>query len=267
MTENTAQAPAAARQLTPIQAISQTLESDAFAPKISASLDGTGISPARFKRAALACLSRPEASYLVEKCDRGSIFTAVMNAAAAELELHPALGQAYIVPRGGQAVLQVGYKGFIALASRAGLAVEADVIYAGDRFSIRKGTNPDVSVEPELDPAKRGEWVAVYVITHYASGAKTLTFMTRAEVEAIRNRYSDAYKRGGAGAKTWNESPEEMAKKTCIRRASKLWPISVPGGGDDDGGEVIEADPAPVPAPRMRDVTPGGGLDRLAASL
>lgn len=252
-------------ELSHIQAISKTLDSEAFAPKISASLDGTGISPERFKRAALAALSRPEASYLVEKCDRGSIYTALMNAAAAGLELHPALGQAYLVPRGGQAVLQVGYKGYIALASRAGLAVEADVIYAGDKYRVIKGTNSTVEVEPEFDPAKRGDWVAVYVVTHYANGAKTLTFMSRAEVEKLRDRYSDAYKRGGKGAEVWKENPEEMAKKTCIRRASKLWPISVPGGddGDDDNQDR---------APRMKDITPaprGGAaaLDALAESM
>jgi len=100
--------PAPQRALTPIQSISQTLYSEAMAPKISAALDGTGISAERFKRAALAALSQPSASFLVGKCDRGSIYAAVMNAAAAGLELHPALGQAYIVPRGGQAVLQVG---------------------------------------------------------------------------------------------------------------------------------------------------------------
>lgn len=251
--------------LTPIQAISQTLDSEAFSPKIAASLDGTGISAERFKRAALAYLSRSEADYMVKNCTRQSIYTAIMNAAAAGLELHPALGHAYIVPRKDQAVLQVGYKGYIALAARAGLAVEADVIYAGDRYKVVKGMNPTVEVEPEFDPAKRGEWVAVYVITHYANGARTLTFMTRAEVEKLRDRYSDAYKRGGAGAKVWQENPEEMAKKTCVRRASKLWPISVPGGDGDD-------DDTRDHAPPMRDVTPaprGGAaaLDALAENL
>lgn len=257
------------RPPSPIQVISQTLESEAFAPKIAASLDGTGISAERFKRAALAALSRPEAAYIVEKCDRGSIYAALMNAAAAGLELHPALGQAYIVPRGGQAVLQVGYKGYIALAARAGLAIEADVIYAGDRYSVVKGTAPEVRVEPEFEPEKRGEWVAVYVITHYANGAKTLTFMTRSEVEKIRNRYSDAFKRGGKGAAVWNENPEEIAKKTCIRRVSKLWPISVPGG-DDESAETVDQAPQQQ---GMRDITPapraGGAaaLDVLGESL
>lgn len=268
MTEQTTPAPQKA--LTPIQALSRTLDTDDMSSKIAASLDGTGISAERFKRAALTCLSRPEAAYLVEKCDRGSIYAALMNAAAAGLDLHPALGHAYLVPRAGKAQLQVGYKGFIALASRAGLAVEADVIYAGDKFKVVKGMNPPVEVEPEFDPANRGEWVAVYVITHYASGAKTLTFMTRADVEALRDRYSDAYKRGGRGADVWKENPEEMAKKTCLRRAAKLWPISVPGGAGDDeapGGDVIEHE-APTP---MRDVTPanagGDHLDALASSL
>lgn len=251
-----------------LQTIGTMLNSEAMSPKIAASLDGTGISPERFKRAALAALSRPEAEYLVQKCNRQSIYTALMNAAAAGLELHPALGQAYLVPRGGQATLQIGYRGYIALASRAGLAVEADVIHEGDKYSIVKGTSPEIRVEPEMDIRKRGEWAAVYVITHYVSGAKTLTFMTRGEVEKLRDRYSDAYKRGGASAKAWKENPEEMAKKTAIRRAAKLWPISVPGGDGED--EAIDHQPQPTPKSEMRDVTPSGGeqaLDALAASM
>ena len=260
------------RELTPLQQIGQVLDGDVFSPKIAASLDGTGISAERFKRAALAALSRPEAEYLVSKCVKSTIYTAIMNAAAAGIELHPALGHAYLVPRYNgklrrtEAHLQIGYKGLIALAQRAGIAVEADVIYAGDRYEVRKGMNPSVDVYPELDPAKRGEWIATYVITHYPSGAKTLTFMSRAEVEDLRDRFSDSWKGGkndrpgeGAGAKAWRENSEQMAIKTVIRRAAKLWPVSIPGGD----GDVVEQAPAPAP---MRDVTPGASRLEAFAS-
>lgn len=259
----TDQTPATSKALTPIQQISSVVDGEEMHAKIAASLDGTGISAERFKRTALVALGRPEAAYLVEKCSRVSIYTALMNAAAAGLDLHPALGHAYLIPRGGSCQLQMGYKGYIALAARAGLAVEADVIYEGDKYSVRKGTNPEVSIEPEFDPAKQGEWAAVYVITHYSNGAKTLTFMTRAEVEKLRDKHSDAFKRGGAGAKVWKEHPAEMAKKTCIRRAAKIWPISIPGGSDEDG-DIVEHE---APAPRSRDITPTAHLDGLAASL
>ncbi|MFO1211006.1 MAG: recombinase RecT [Amaricoccus sp.] len=266
-TNDTAPAPAQQRALTPLQSISQTLDSEAFAPKIAAALDGTGISPERFKRAALAALSSPNAEYLVNNCDRGSIYTAVMNAAAAGIELHPSLGHGYLVPRGKQAVLQVGYKGLIALATRGQSligAVDVGVIRERDDYEIEEGTHPRLVVRRKAG-ADRGEIVAFYCITHYRSGVSVPTVMDRADVERIRDTYSDAFKRGGVGAKPWREEFEEQGKKTVLRRASKLWPISIPGGEDE--GPVIEA--APV---EMRDITPAaespaprGRASRLAA--
>lgn len=235
---------------TAIQAISQTLDSEAYTGKIAASLDGTGISPERFKRSALAFLARPESSYLVEKCSKGSIYGALMNAAAAGLELHPALGQAYLVPRGGEAQLQVGYKGLIALAARhpkiAG--VDAGVIREGDTYELVEGTQPRLEIRRTLTP---GDWIAAYAVTHYADGVSVPTVMGRAEIESHRDRFSDAWKRGGKGAEVWKQNPEEMAKKTVLRRAAKLWPVAIPGG--EDAGEVIEHR-ADVPPP-MRTVS------------
>jgi recombination protein RecT len=266
---NDAPTPAPQRQLTPLQSISQTLDSEAFAPKIAAALDGTGISPERFKRAALAALSSPNASFLVEKCDRASIYSAIMNAAAAGIELHPSLGHGYLVPRGGQAVLQVGYKGLIALATRGQSqigAVDVGVIRERDEYEIEEGTQPRLIVRRKVG-SDRGEIVAFYCVTHYRSGVSVPTIMERAEVDRIRDTYSDAFKRGGAGAKPWREEYEEQGKKTVLRRASKLWPVSIPGGGDDDGPQLLEA--APV---EMRDITPAsespaprGRGSRLAA--
>lgn len=257
------------RPLTPIQALSRTLDTEDMSSKISASLDGTGISPERFKRAALVALSRPEAAYLVETCSRASIYSSIMNAAAAGIELHPALNHAYIIPRGGQAQLQISYKGKIAMAMRhpSIVAIDTGVLYDGDEYEYEMGTNPSLRIRPNLDEDERGEWLAAYCITHWKDGPATPVLMTRKQIEAHRDKYSDAFKRGGKGAAMWRDTPEEMAKKTVIHRASKQWPITIPGG--DDHEEVIENDASPVP---MRDVTPdadagGDHLDALAGSL
>jgi recombination protein RecT len=254
-----------AKPLTPLQAIGQALDSESFAPKIAASLDGTGISAERFKRAALVALSRPEAVYLVEKCNRASIYSAIMNAAAAGIELHPALNHAYIIPRGGSAQLQISYKGKIAMAMRhpAIVAIDTGVLFAGDDYEYETGTQPRLKIRPCLDEDERGDWIAAYCVTHWKDGPATPILMTRKQIEKHRDKYSDAFKRGGKGAAMWNETPAEMAKKTVIHRASKQWPITIPGGGDgdDDRGEILDHSPAPRPV--MRDVTPGTGASRL----
>ena len=270
-TENAVATQPEKKPMTHIQVISHTLDSESMAPKIAASLEGTGISPERFKRAALVALSRPEAAYLVEKCNKGSIYAAIMNAAAAGIELHPALNHAYIIPRGGQAQLQVSYKGKIAMAMRhpSIAAIDTGILYAGDDYEYETGTQPRLKIRPCLDEDDRGERIAAYCITHWTNGPATPVLMTRKQIEAHRDKYSDAFKRGGKGAAMWKETPEEMAKKTVIHRASKQWPITIPGGGDDDG-EVIEHGPARDVPPPIRDITPDAGgdhLDALAGSM
>ncbi|MEQ9242060.1 RecT family recombinase [Roseovarius indicus] len=264
MTEQneTETAVAAAKPQTPMQAISATLDTEDMTDRLAASLDGTGVSASRFKRAALTALAQND--YVVKSCSRGPIYSALMNAASAGLELHPALGQAYLVPRKGQAVLQVGYKGLIALAQRhpSIAAVDAGVIREGDEYELIEGTHPELRIKRSLTP---GGWIAAYCVTHYSGGVAVPTIMTKEQIETHRDKHSDAYKRGGAGAKVWKDRPEEMAKKTVLRKAAKMWPVSIPGGNE---AEVIGQDDAPQ-APPMRDVTPGPGghLDALSEAL
>lgn len=269
MTEQNTVIASPQKQLTPIQALSKTLDTEDMSAKIAASLDGTGISAERFKRAALVALSRPEAAYLVEKCNRASIYSALMNAAAAGIELHPALNHAYIIPRGGQAQLQISYKGKIAMAMRhpSIVAIDTGVLFTGDDYEYETGTQPSLRIRPCLDDDERGEWAAAYCVTHWKDGPATPVLMTRKQIEKHRDKYSDAFKRGGKGTAMWNDTPEEMAKKTVVHRASKQWPITIPGGGSDEDVEVVERTPVAAP---MRDVTPEAGdnhLDALAGSL
>ena len=115
-------------------------------------------------------------------------------------------------------------------------------------------------VRPSFDD--EGEWRAAYCITHFHGGVSVLLVMRRKQIEAHRDKYSDAFKRGGKGAAMWRDTPEEMAKKTVIHRASKNWPITIPGGSDSDE-IVIEQDQPRV----MRDVTPATHLEGLAARI
>lgn len=264
---NTENAVAAPRPKTPIQQISETLDSESMAKKIESSLAGTGISPERFKRSALALLARPESKYLVENCDRGSIYASIMSAATLGLELAPQLGHASIVPRGGQAVLQVQFKGKLHLAQQHPkiAAVGVGTIHEKDTYELVEGTHPELRVRPAL--GNRGAPIAYYCITHYRDGVAVPTVMTKEEIEQHRDRFSDAYKRGGKGAEVWKQHFDAMAHKTVVHRASKLWPLAIPGGDDDD--EVVDGVVETVPAPRRgeaaKDITPRAGGNHLDA--
>lgn len=256
------------KAMSPVQRLSWELDSGDLGPKIAGALDGTGISKERFSKAAIAALTRPEADYLVKSCSFASITVALLNAAAAGIELHPALQHGYLIPRGGKAQLQVSYKGKIAMAMRhpSVAAIDVGIIRDGDEYQYETGTQPRLVVRPSLDDD--GEWLAAYCITHYHGGVSVPVLMTRKQIEKHRDKYSDAWgaKNGspgkGRGAAMWRDTPEEMAKKTVIHRASKQWPITIPGG-DEGSVEVIEDSPAPV----MRDITPNAHLDALTNSL
>ena len=65
------------------------------------------------------------------------------------------------------------------------------------------------------------------------SGDFLTTLMTGLEIEGIRNR-SEAWKSNQSGP--WKTDPEEMRKKTVVRRASKTWPRST---GDNRLAEAV----------------------------
>jgi recombination protein RecT len=71
---------------------------------------------------------------LLAKAEPASIFNAAAMAATLDLPINANLGFAYIVPYGGKAQFQMGYKGFIQLAQRSGQVkkIYASEIYEGE---------------------------------------------------------------------------------------------------------------------------------------
>lgn len=56
--------------------------------------------------------------------------------ASLRLPIHKHSGQAYIVPRGGVYSVEIGYKGWLVLAQRAGILVRVYPIFKGDDYSF-----------------------------------------------------------------------------------------------------------------------------------
>lgn len=150
-------------------------------------------------------------------CDRMSLLGAVVKSAELGLELNTPLGLAYLIPYGGKATLQIGYKGMLNLAYRSPkIAVfEAEVVYEKDEFYYEKGLNPVLKHIPSEDK-NRGEIKCVYAICRLTNGYSTFVVMTKAEVEEIRIKAKTS--------KIWNEYYEMMAKKTALKRLVKYIP-------------------------------------------
>lgn len=178
-------------------------------------------------------------------CTLESIALAVQE--AAELGILPSAvnGMAHLVPYQNrkkaaaaglfelyEAKLIPDYKGLVHLARESGsvLSVSAGVIYKdqvqGKDWSAEEGTNDHLWVKP-LPPGHRQRdedvayaWAAAKIPAPTAPGGVIVQWvlLTRAEVDKVR-----------AGSRAANDGPwvnqfPEMAKKTAVRRLSKLAP-------------------------------------------
>ncbi len=65
-----------------------------------------------------------------------SVRAAILNVAAIGISLNPALGHAYLVPRGGVICLDISYRGLIKKATDSGSIkwAKADAVYEKDKF-------------------------------------------------------------------------------------------------------------------------------------
>lgn len=150
-----------------------------------------------------------------------SLKNAITNIASVGISLNPVLKEAYLVPRGGMVCLDISYIGLVKLATDTGAIewVQAETVREKDEFEFTGvGNRPLHRMKPFED---RGAVVGVYCVAQLASGPCLTTIMSKAEVDSIRDKSSQAAKYG-----PWVDFYEEMAKKTVIKRAAKLWPKS-----------------------------------------
>ena len=175
---------------------------------------------------AIQVISQSDYAIKIAQSNRQSVINAVTNVAGIGISLNPAKKQAYLVPRDGKICLDISYMGLIDLATATGSIkwAKAAVVYEHDNFTLNGFDKPP---EHQFNPfAKdRGEAVGVYVVVKTADGDYLTEVMSVDEVNAIRDRSSAwiAYKSKGKSC-PWVTDWAEMAKKTVIKRAYKLWP-------------------------------------------
>jgi recombination protein RecT len=240
--------------MTPIQRVAALLETEEAKTKLAQALSGLNVTPERFTRTALAALAA--SPYVVERCSAGSIVAAILRAATLRLELDPALGQAYIVPRRDQATLQIGARGWVDLAHRTGKMIAIDVgdICENDTVDYVRGTLPRLEVRPPIGKP-RGKPIAYYCAAQWRDGGSTVEVMSVEEIHAIRDAHSEEWQRRGAQS-VWGKHPAEMSKKTVVSRARKTWPVAIAAEGIDDDGDVRVVGLASTPPAISVDATP-----------
>lgn len=151
---------------------------------------------------------------------RASLRNAIINVAAVGLTLQPAAKLAYIVVRNGVAVLDISYRGLLKIAvdSHSILTAKAEIVRANDHYVPHGPFElPEHIFNPFASEAERGPIIGVYVAAKLCSGGVQIETLSMDAITKIRN-VSQAQ---NGPWKTW---PEEMMKKSAIKRASKGWP-------------------------------------------
>lgn len=164
-----------------------------------------------------------------------TLWSSILLSAQLGVDLTPSLGQAYILPYWNkktgktEAQLQLGYRGLLGLVRNSGEieAVMCETVFEKDHLEIQLGPETVFKHIPYLD-GDAGEPKLYYMVAKFKGGGYHLEWMTKAQIEKVRQRSqsgSDSSKYGASGP--WVTDYDEMAKKTVIKRASKKLPLSV----------------------------------------
>ena len=165
----------------------------------------------------------------------GSLQAAILNVAAIGISLNPANQHAYLVPRDGRICLDISFRGLVKLATDCGAIkwAKAELVYDNDKFIWR---GPSEAPLHEADPfSERGELKGGYCIAKLTDNTIMTEVMSVSDIHKVRDT-SKAFKKGGG---PWVDWPDEMAKKTIIKRAYKSWPQSTGRGRLDRAVEVL----------------------------
>lgn len=201
-------------------------ELEKFAPQLTAMMpEHMRRHPDKMLRIVTSAVSRTPA---LLDCTPRSIVLATAQACACGLEPNTPLKLGYLVPfknkkAGGKQEAQFipSYAGLIRLAIQSGEVqkIFARVVRAKDEFQIRYGTDDSIHHVPYLD-GDPGPIIGAYAVAELKNGAKQFEFMTKVQLDAVRNR-SQASEDG-----PWKTDEEEMYRKTPIRRLAKFLPLS-----------------------------------------
>lgn len=192
------------------------------------------MTPERFTRIAMTAITQTPK---LQSCTPQSFIGAMLTAAQLGLEPNTPLGQAYLIPYGQQCQFQIGYKGMIDLAHRSGELknIEAHIVYKNDEFDFELGLDAKLKHKPTL--GDKGEPIWVYAVYHLNNGGYAFEVMSYTECIAHGKKYSKTFSDG-----PWQTQPEEMAKKTVLKKLLKYAPMKTDFVVNDEKAMTVATD-------------------------
>lgn len=167
----------------------------------------------QLKLAYLTIIQNPD----LNGCTPASIGQALTEFALQGLEVDKK--QVYFIKYGNQLKMLRSYFGDVAVTYRTELVkdIKAVPVYKGDEFEIDVVNDEDVVTHHKTSFVNRdNEIIGAYAVATLPDGAKRYCIMTKKEIEANWNK-SRSQKRD-----VQKEYPQEMAKRTVIRRLVKM---------------------------------------------
>lgn len=181
------------------------------------------LTPERFSRMAMTAITKTPK---LAECSPQSFIGSLLTAAQLGLEPNTPLGQAYLIPfyngrkRIYECQFQVGYKGMIDLCNRSGEIknIEAHIVYENDEFEFEYGLDSKLKHKPCM--SDKGAPVWVYALYRLNNGGYGFEVMSVDDCMAHGEKYSKTFNNS-----PWQTNPEEMMKKTVLKKVLKYAPI------------------------------------------
>lgn len=170
-------------------------------------------------------ISVTNSSTNLKACDKRTILSACLTAAAIDLPINNNLGFAYVIPYGGKAQFQMGYKGFVQLALRSGMFSKLNVsdVRQGELKSIDRLTG-ELDVEWVSEGREKLPVVGYVAYMQLTSGFSKSYYKSSEEINAHGKKFSKSYRKGYG---LWVDDFDAMAKKTVLKLLlSKYAPMS-----------------------------------------
>src|SRR6267142_229648 len=206
----------------------QQIDNESFKNQLARALPNT-LKPDRMVRLALTMLKKNDR---LQKCSPISVMACVVEIAQLGLEPEGVLGHAYMVPFGNQCTLIVGYRGLIHMMYQSVVVTEvsAEIGRRGDKFQRVLGTERQLVHVPDPIPEKDEEknWIGAYAVARFLNNQTAFEYLEKVKIYHARSRSRgyQSYMKGDAKSTPWISDPEEMWKKTPIRRLAKRMPTS-----------------------------------------
>lgn len=171
----------------------------------------------RAQQFATSILNLYNSEKMLQKTEPMSVISSAMVAASLDLPVDKNLGYAWIVPYGGKAQFQLGYKGYIQLALRTGQYKHINVIevYEGE---LQKWNRLTEEFEIDFDKKQSDAVIGYAAYFELVNGFKKTVYWTKEEVEKHRKRFS----KSDFG---WKNDWDAMAKKTVLKNMLAKWGI------------------------------------------